>query len=108
MKWVQATKWVLGIGVVVCLVAIAALWIARPTSVGPSIEARVVRFGTNPSRWRPERVTVVASTANGITGHGDLSMDQLEALHCKVGDTVTAHMVGSVLVVDAASCGKSK
>lgn len=75
---------------------------------GPIVEAHVVRFGANASRWRPTWVTVVASTPNGIIGHDGLSFEQLNKLECKVGDPVDAQMVGSTLVVNARTCGKAR
>lgn len=108
MKWVRVTKWTLGIGLAAYVVAVAGLWATRPRVDGPIVEARVVRFGTNPSRWRPDWVTVVASTPDGLTGHDDLPAERLDELDCKVGDAVDARMVGSTLVVDARTCGKAR
>lgn len=112
MNWVRATVWAIGLAAVVGIVA-AMIAVNRPAGQdpkvdGPALEARVVRIGTIPSRWQMDKVLVVASTPDGRTGQGVLALARLNKLDCKVGDPVSAHMVGSVLVVDALTCGTAR
>jgi hypothetical protein len=108
VNWVQVAKWVAGIAVAVVGIALAAPWAAKPPPKGLVVEAHVVRFGNNASRWRPDLIWVVASTPDGRTGEGAISIDELNRLGCKVGDPVKARVAGPGLVVDATSCGKAQ
>lgn len=51
---------------------------------------------------------VVASTPDGRTGHGVLSSARAQELECKVGSPVSARMAGSLMIVDALTCGKGR
>ena len=78
----------------------------RPPAAG-SFQARVVRFGTVEGRWQANRLIVVASTVDGRTGEGMISTTLIDRLDCKVGDPVSAHMAGPVMVVDPLTCNQS-
>ena len=106
MGWVYKAKWALGAGGILIALTLLVGWADGRRVEGPIVEARVTHFGTNPSRWHPDRMTVVAATPDGKVGHGMLTLDQIEALDCKAGSPVDARMVGAVLVVDAATCGR--
>jgi hypothetical protein len=108
MQWVRVTKWVLGIGAVAGGVSMAVFWPSKAIQIGPVVEARVIRFGNNASRWYPDLIWVVAATPDGRTGQDTLSIDELNRLDCKVGDLVKARAVGAMLAVDAKTCSRPK
>lgn len=101
------------LGVAALLVVMAMLQAGLP--LGPNrkpksaaFEARVVRFGSLPNpRWTSDKLIVVATTVDGRTGQGVIATARLDQLGCKVGDPVSAHMEGAVMVVDALSCNRS-
>lgn len=107
MKWVPSTKWLLGVAGAACVAAIAGLGVLAPRVEGPVVTARVVGFGNNPSRFRPDVISIVAATPDGRSGEGVLTIDQLNELDCKIGDPVAARVVGAGLAINARSCGKA-
>ena len=70
-------------------------------------QARVVRFGTfgNPKSTY-DKLILVARSADGRTGQGVISTARLDELGCKVGDSVSAHMEGPVMIVDTLTCNQ--
>jgi hypothetical protein len=107
MTWVRVTKWVLGIFISATL-ALTFVSMSKPLPEGRQITARVVRFGTTPSRFRATMVRVVAKAPDGRMGYDVVPWQKLRELNCKVGDPVDAEIVGISLVVDARTCGKAK
>lgn len=108
MRWVRAVILALGVCAGVYLLALRTMTVVQPVNPdasGQVVQARVVRFGTIPSKWRAHQVIVVASTPNGRTGQGVIALARLNERDCKVGAPVSAHMEGSVLVADALTCG---
>ena len=71
----------------------------------PSFPAKVVRFGGIQSKWQADKIIVIASTTDGRTGQGVLSQERAQELGCKLGSPVDAHLEGSLMVVDALTCG---
>jgi hypothetical protein len=99
------------IGAVIYMLALKAWSVARPFNPkvgGPALQARVVRFGTIPSRWQAHQVLVIAATPDGRTGEGVIARARLNELDCKIGSPMDAHLEGPVLVVDASTCGKGE
>ena len=114
MSWGRRAAWgLVTLGVASLLIVLAMLqagWSLGLTKhASPkSFEARVVRFGSLPNpKWTSDKIVVVASTADGRTGQGVIATARRDQLGCKVGDPVSAHMVGSVMVVDALTCNQS-
>lgn len=108
MKWLPELQWLLGGALGILIFArTASLWISAPPHQGKRIEAKVIRFGSNPSRWNTNWITVIAATPDGLEGEGSLSRDMMDALDCRVGDPVAARLVGVTLQIDPNTCGKA-
>lgn len=108
MKWLHKLRWLLGgtLGILI-FTGIASLWTVVPPLQGKKVEAKVIRFGSNPSRWSTNWITVIAATPDGLEGQGSLSRDMMDALDCRVGDPVAARLVGVTLQIDPNTCGKA-
>jgi hypothetical protein len=87
----------LAAGLVVALVAIAR----QPSQPDKNTYAHIVRFGTNPSRWSPGRIVVVAVDTNGFEGQESVNEADFT---CLVGDTIRASKRGVSLTLDISSC----
>ncbi len=99
---------VITLGVAALLVVMAmlqaGLWPNRLPKSSP-FEAKVVGFGSLPNpRWTSDRLIVLATTDNGRKGQGVIATARLDALGCRVGSPVSAHMEGPIMIVDALSC----
>lgn len=109
MSWMKTMAITAGVAVVAGVLLFKTIT-QVPTGpvAGPTFSAKVVRFGGIPSKWQADKIIVVASTPDGRTGQGVLAAARVQELGCKVGSPVSAHMAGSVKIVDALTCGKGR
>ena len=79
-------------------------------ATGPIVKARVVRLGVSASsEWnQPHQVVVVAATEDGRSGQGTIARQRLIERNCRIGSPVDAHVQGSMLVIDALTCGEQR
>jgi hypothetical protein len=107
MSWMKIAATAAGVAIVACLLLFRMV---TQVPTGPAalqtFSAKVVRFGGIPSKWQADKIIVVASTPDGRTGQGVLASARVQELDCKIGSPVSAHMAGSVMIVDALTCGK--
>ena len=107
MTWKDRVTAIAGMAIIAFVILFQTIHrLPVPGAKTPSFPAKVVRFGGIPSKWQADKIIVIASTTDGRTGQGVLSQQRAQELGCKLGSPVDAHLEGSLMVVDALTCGQ--
>ncbi|HEY0014209.1 MAG TPA: hypothetical protein VGB79_15305 [Allosphingosinicella sp.] len=113
MKWPGVALVIVAAGAIIffnAAVNVPGGFAGASEATGATLKAKVVRLGVSASsEWKqPHQVVVADATENGRSGQGVIARQRLIERNCEIGSPVDAHMQGSMLVIDALTCGEQR